>query len=354
MPRGFEPIAPRLIAWHQKHGRHDLPWSRDRTPYRVWVSEVMLQQTQVSTVLPYYQRFMERFPTVTALADAPLDDVLHLWTGLGYYARARNLHRAARQVRDLHGGEFPSQFDQVVALPGIGRSTAGAILALANNHRHAILDGNVKRVLARHYAIDGPIDAAVTLDELWSVAERETPPADAATYTQAIMDLGATVCTRANPLCLYCPLANTCRARALGRQRELPAPKRRRAARPVKRVLMLMAANKAGEVLLLKRPPTGIWGGLWAPPEFPSRAALTSYAAANLARVRGDTEELAVVEHAFTHFDLRITPLRLECSGLKAHRVAEHEALWFDARRPRRIGLPAPIKRLLDALAKSE
>jgi A/G-specific adenine glycosylase len=263
------------------------------------------------------------------------------------------LHRAAQHVRDDHAGRFPEDFGDVVALPGIGRSTAGAILALATDARFPILDGNAKRVLARHFAIDGPIDDAAVVDELWTTAERETPHDDVATYTQAIMDLGATVCTRSRPRCTECPLTVTCRARAHERQAEFPAPKRRRAARPQRRVWMLLATNKTAEVLLLQRPPAGIWGGLWSPPEFPDRDALEAYARTRLARVTYGVRQLDNLDHAFTHFDLRITPIHFRCSGAKASAVSDVETLWFDPKRPQRVGLPAPIKVLLDRLGRS-
>ncbi len=270
-------IAPRLLEWHAKSGRHDLPWQSERSAYRVWVSEIMLQQTQVSTVIPYFERFMQRFPDVKALANAPADEVLHLWTGLGYYARARNLHRAAQLICERHGGEFPRTLKAVMELPGVGRSTAGAILALSAGARHAILDANVKRVLARYYAIDGAVDEAATIAQLWKLADDNTPATDVATYTQAIMDLGATVCRYPTPRCEECPIAGDCRARIEGRQAALPAAKRKRAARRTKTAVMLVA-RRASEVLLVQRPPSGIWGGLWCLPEFEHRDAAEAFA----------------------------------------------------------------------------
>ena len=270
-------IAPRLLAWHAQSGRHDLPWQKNRSAYRVWVSEIMLQQTQVATVIPYFERFMQRFPDVRALAEAPADEVLHLWTGLGYYARARNLHRAAQLIRDEHRGRFPRTFEAVMELPGIGRSTAGAILAISAGARHSILDGNVKRVLARFYAVEGAPDENATLEKLWQLADDNTPDKDVATYTQAIMDLGATRCTRGKPRCADCPIAAECRARIEGRQAEFPAAKRKRAARKQKHAVMLVA-RRASEVLLVQRPPSGIWGGLWCLPEFEHRDAAEAYA----------------------------------------------------------------------------
>lgn len=344
---GHDTFATRLLAWHAKHGRHDLPWQRDRSPYRVWVSEIMLQQTQVATVIPYFERFMARFGAVGALAAASIDEVLHLWTGLGYYARARNLHRAAQIIRDEHAGEFPRTLEAVMTLPGIGRSTAGAILSIATGARHAILDGNVKRVLARHHAVDGPIDAADTLDRLWALAERHTPEEGASIYTQAIMDLGATLCTRAKPRCAECPVAEDCRARIEGRQAELPAGKRRKAARKLRRAVMLVARREK-QVLLVQRPATGIWGGLWCLPEFADRAAAASFATSALDAARFADAALPDIEHSFTHFDLVITPLVARCRGDAG--VHAPGSLWYDLDEPARVGLPAPIKTLLGSL----
>jgi A/G-specific adenine glycosylase len=347
-------IAPRLVDWHARRGRHDLPWQRDRSPYRVWVSEIMLQQTQVSTVIPFFERFMQRFPDVRSLADAPADEVLHLWTGLGYYARARNLQRAAQRIRDEHDGVFPATLEAVMDLPGVGRSTAGAILALSGGARHPILDGNVKRVLARHHAIDGAPDEAATTSALWELAERHTPRDGVATYTQAIMDLGATVCTRANPRCDDCPIAADCRARIDGRTAELPARKRAlqrlRANRRSRRAVMLVA-RRARAVLLVQRPANGIWGGLWCLPEFTDRDGAARYAQRELADASGITP-LPDIEHSFTHFDLVITPLVAECRGGSG--IAEPGALWYELDKPARVGLPAPIKALLGNLSASE
>jgi A/G-specific adenine glycosylase len=347
MKRASPTIAPRLLAWHAKAGRHDLPWQSERSAYRVWVSEIMLQQTQVSTVIPYFERFMRRFPDLRALADAPADEVLHLWTGLGYYARARNLHRAAQLMRDERGGEFPATLEAVMELPGVGRSTAGAILALSSGARHAILDANVKRVLARFHAIDGAPDSSATQDALWQWAEHHTPARDVATYTQAIMDLGATICRINKPACQLCPIAADCRARLEGREASLPAARRKRAARRRKHALMLVA-RRATEVLLVQRPPTGIWGGLWCLPEFDDRDAVASYVATELENARLARATLPDIEHRFTHFDLVITPLVARCGAQT--RVREGGVLWYDLARPARVGLPAPIKTLLGSL----
>jgi A/G-specific adenine glycosylase len=347
--RSESTVADALVAWHARQGRHDLPWQSDRTSYRVWISEIMLQQTQVATVIPYYTRFMERFPTVRALADAPIDDVLHLWTGLGYYARARNMHRAAVMIRDRFGGEFPSTFEAVADLPGIGRSTAGAVLALSQGQRFPILDGNVKRVLSRYFGVEGSAMERAVSERLWQLADDCTPREHVDTYTQAIMDLGATVCTRRKPLCAYCPLAEGCVARLTSRQHDLPSPRPARQRR-VRKVFMLVAMRADGSVLLERRPESGVWGGLWCLPEFGTPTAALTYAGSSLKIMRGEPRALGLVEHAFTHFDLIITPLLVHCAG--GAEVAEGTAnVWYDTRSPARVGLPAPVKTLLAQLA---
>ncbi len=344
-------IAPRLLAWHAKHGRHDLPWQQDRTAYRVWVSEIMLQQTQVGTVIPYYQRFMERFPSVVALANAAIDEVLHLWTGLGYYARARNLHRAAVRVRDEFGGEFPTAFEAVAGLPGIGRSTAGAILSLSLGQRHAILDGNVRRVLSRYFGIEGDPARKDIADLLWQRATVCTPEQQADTYNQAMMDLGATVCTRSKPLCAFCPITDDCVARIQGRQNELPSP-RKRAERRARHAFMVLAMREDGSVLLRQRPVTGIWGGLWSAPQFETREEVQHFTFWHLQGASAEAEQLPRVEHAFTHFDLSITPLLVRCQGSLGV-MDGADGLWYNARQPASVGLPQPVKVLLEQLENS-
>jgi A/G-specific adenine glycosylase len=341
-------VAGALIEWHVREGRHDLPWQHDRTPYRVWISEIMLQQTQVATVIPYYERFMQRFASIKALADAPIDDVLHLWAGLGYYARGRNMHRAARRIRDEFAGEFPSRFEDVVELPGIGRSTAGAILALSRGEHFAILDGNVKRVLSRFFGVEGDLAERANLERLWQLAERSTPKQQVDIYTQAIMDLGATVCVRRKPLCDYCPLAEQCYARRTGRQHEIPAPRRVRE-RKTRNVFMLVAMDKNGRVLLERRPQSGIWGGLWGLPEFETEPAARAYAEQSLCKAPVELEPLTVVEHAFTHFDLVASPLLARCGG-PAGVMDAPDTVWYNPCEPANIGLPAPIKTLLERL----
>ena len=343
------PLATTLIDWHAQHGRHDLPWQVERTPYRVWVSEIMLQQTQVSTVIPYYQRFMSRFPNVRALADAPVDDVLHLWSGLGYYARARNLHRAAVRIRNEFRGEFPRTFEEVASLPGIGRSTAGAILAISRGERCPILDGNVKRVLARYFGVEGKTSERAVSDRLWALSDACTPDSNVDVYTQSIMDLGATICTRRKPLCSYCPLSETCFARLTGRQADLPTPRTTQTTRRSRAVFMLVAMRQDGSVLLERRPDTGIWGGLWCLPEFDSASAASVYAGNTLRAADAQPKPLTILEHAFTHFDLVITPLLTRCTG-QARVMDTIPTVWYNTREPARIGLPAPIKTLLENL----
>jgi A/G-specific adenine glycosylase len=341
-------FAQALVAWQATQGRHDLPWQQNRTPYRVWVSEIMLQQTQVATVIGYFERFMARFPSPATLAGAHLDEVLHLWTGLGYYARGRNLHRAAIRIRDEFGGEFPNRFEDVEGLPGIGRSTAGAILAISRDQRHPIMDGNVRRVLSRWFGIDGEPTDRDTTQRLWSRAEECTPQQGVAAYTQAIMDMGATLCTRRNPLCMHCPVSEGCLARQTGRQHELPNPKSKRAARPARHTHMVLVLRPDGSVFLRQRPPAGIWGGLWAAPAFDSAGEARGFANQSLG---GEPVEMAAIQHAFTHFDLTIIPWLVRCHGMPGVMDAA-DSLWYNARHPASVGLPAPMKALLERLAK--
>jgi len=353
MTRALDLATP-LLAWHRKHGRHDLPWQRDPTPYRVWISEVMLQQTQVATVIGYFDRFIARFPDVRALAAAPLDEVLHLWSGLGYYSRARNLQRAAQRIVDENGGELPGDAAMLATLPGIGRSTAAAIRALSSGERAVILDGNVRRVLARVFCVGGPGSSAApgaprALEKrLWELAEDCTPHAGVATYTQAIMDLSATVCVHRRPLCPVCPLTAQCAARRSGRQHEIPAP-RPRALRRTRSVVMLLAQLHDGSVLLERRAEHGVWGGLWCPPQFPSADAARLFAATQLRDAEVEPESRSVVRHAFTHFELEISPLLARCAG--ASGVGDGAAtIWYNPAAPERLGLPAPVAALIQTL----
>lgn len=342
MPSDF---AHRLIAWQQGHGRHDLPWQESRDPYPVWISEIMLQQTQVETVIPYFRRFLGRFPDLASLAAAHEDEVLGHWSGLGYYSRARNLHAAARRIADQHGGRFPEDVEAIQALPGIGRSTAAAIAAFAFGQRRAILDGNVKRVLARVFGVAGwPGEKAVE-NRLWSLAESLLPASGIRAYTQGLMDLGATLCTRGRPRCEACPFQDDCVANREGRQKELPGSRPKKAV-PEKSVAMLVL-RRAGEVLLEKRPPTGIWGGLWSLPECgetddPRRAAQS------LGYAVEDAGELPAFTHTFTHFRLFIRPWALAVTRVAA--AAEPGRLWLSLDDLEGAALPTPVRRILQGL----
>jgi A/G-specific adenine glycosylase len=343
-------FSARLLRWFAVHGRHHLPWQANPTAYRVWVSEVMLQQTQVATVIPYYQRFMARFPTVQSLAAAPLDEVLHRWTGLGYYARARNLHACAQAVITAHGGEFPSELDALMGLPGIGRSTAGAILALSGGQRHAILDGNVKRVLARVFGIAGNPASSAVLAALWARSDACTPTSKLREYTQAIMDLGATVCSRALPKCTRCPLNSECIAALEGRQAELPGRRPRRA-RPSRETTLLIAHTEfTGSIAVLveRRPASGLWGGLWSPPQFDSEQEALEWCRREVGTPFPTSHALAPIDHAFTHFDLRLKPLSVRCQPNQIHDGSDR--LWYPIETPPHIGLPQPIHQLFERL----
>jgi len=348
----MDSFAERLLAWFERCGRHDLPWQQEPTPYRVWVSEVMLQQTQVTTVIPYYERFMARFPDVLSLADASVDEVLVHWSGLGYYSRARNLHRAAQLIRDRHGGCFPENIDEVMALPGIGRSTAGAILSLACRQRHPILDGNVKRVLSRFHVVEGWPGKREVEQHLWQLAEVHTPAKHTAAYTQAIMDLGATLCSRSKPACTACPVTAGCEAREQGRIAEFPGKKPRKAL-PLKRTEMLLLQNDQGELLLEQRPPSGIWGGLWSLPECPPGEDIALWCRERLGLQATEVGRWSPFLHTFSHFQLEIIPVRGRASGPATTSIMEPgAALWYKTQSFNQLGLPTPVKRLLQRLAE--
>ena len=308
-------FAQKLIAWQRRHGRHDLPWQGTRDPYRIWLSEIMLQQTQVSAVIPYYERFLKRFPDVASLARASEEEVLQLWSGLGYYARGRNLHKAAREIAS---SGFPGISSEIQKLPGIGRTTAAAIAVFAFGERAAILDGNVKRVLARRFGEE---------KDLWPLAERLLPKQNIEAYTQALMDLGATICMR-NPKCEGCPVKTSCVARKTGRTAELPAPRERKPL-PLKRTTWFVYRH-AGKVLLERRPSPGVWGGLWC---FPERAALKA--------AKG--HKLEAIDHGFTHFRLRIQPLLHDLT--RAARTPG--GVWLDVEDALGAALPSPVRKLL-------
>jgi A/G-specific adenine glycosylase len=346
-------FAERLLEWYDRHGRKDLPWQGRGDAYRVWVSEIMLQQTQVATVIPYYERFMARFPDIGTLAGAGIDEVLHLWTGLGYYARARNLHKAAQQILAVHDGRFPMDFDAVAALPGVGRSTAGAILALACDQRHPILDGNVKRVLTRYFRIAGWPGEARVEKRLWEIADRLTPSARVADYTQAVMDLGATVCRRSRPQCDACPHAAACEARRAGDVEAYPSPRPRKTL-PEKATVMLLIRKDTGEVLLNRRPPTGIWGGLWSLPECAPGSDVRAFGRSTLGLDIAPGQAWDTVRHTFSHFHLDITPIPAQAVGACPSIMEQAPSVWYNPDSPDTRGLAAPVKRLLERLRSSE
>ena len=345
-------LRRRLLAWFDRHGRTTLPWQRSRDPYRIWVSEIMLQQTQVNTVIPYYERFLKRFPDIQSLARARLDAVLHHWTGLGYYARARNLKKAAEVIMQEHGGRFPRTLNDVAALPGIGRSTAGAILAFAQGQRHPILDGNVKRVLTRLHAIDTPTQQRETEQQLWALAERYTPRARVADYTQAIMDLGATVCRPRNPECSRCPLASDCAACREGRPERYPVRTGRKTL-PVRKTVMLMIREGRDHILLAQRPPTGVWGGLWSFPECPTADNAASRCREQFGITIRAGKPWPELRHSFSHYQLLITPVPARLTGTSRDVMENVPAVWYNPKQPDVRGLSAPVKQLLQMLRKA-
>ena len=339
-------FSAQVLEWFDKYGRKTLPWQLNKTPYKVWLSEVMLQQTQVATVLPYFERFMARFPTITALANAPLDEVLHLWTGLGYYARARNLHKAAQQVATLHHGRYPENFEEVAALPGVGRSTAGAILSLSLGQHFPILDGNVKRVLARCYAVSGWPGKKEVEKKLWELSEQVTPENGVARFNQAMMDLGAMVCTRSKPKCELCPLNTGCVAYANHSWAQYPGKKPKQTL-PERTGYFLMM-QRGDEVMLAQRPPSGLWGGLYCFPQFEDEAALREWLAARQINTE-HLMQLTAFRHTFSHFHLDIVPMWLRVSSFTSC-MDEGSALWYNLAQPPSVGLAAPVERLLQQL----
>lgn len=342
--------ASRIAIWQVGSGRHDLPWQASHDPYRIWLSETMLQQTQASTVIPYYQAFLARFPDVQTLADAPLDAVLQAWAGLGYYARARNLHRCAQVICGTHGGHFPRNAVSLAELPGIGPSTSAAIAAFAYGERAAILDGNVRRVLARYHALEANPGTSASTRQLWTWArewlERSPPDLDMRAYTQGQMDLGATVCTRTNPDCAHCPLAEDCMARIQGRQRELPLARARR--QQPRHSCHLLVVQRGEEILLQRRPEQGIWGGLWSLPQFETQDEMADFCL-KLPSGAIASEKLAAFDHVFTHFRLHLQPWRLALPGNSRVTTPAGHA-WVQIQTLRDHGMPSPVARLLVGL----
>ena len=344
-------FAARVIAWQKRHGRHDLPWQNTRDPYRIWLSEIMLQQTQVATVIPYYTRFLEKFPTLRDLARASEDEVLALWSGLGYYSRGRNLLRAARIVAEQLGGAFPKAMDDILALPGVGQSTAAAISAFAFGGRQAILDGNVKRVFARQFGIGGFPSEKKIEAKLWSVANAALPKKNIEAYTQGLMDLGATLCLRTRPLCLACPVEESCVAKRDGRIQELPTPRPKKSV-PEKFTTMLIIAH-AGEVLLEKRPPTGVWAGMWCFPEVVNGASPRDVCRERYGLETKPLKPWSVLQHGFTHFKLSITPQPIVVQK-KLPRASEPSFMWLSIDDALKAAIPKPVRELLIKLDQRE
>ena len=343
-------FSSRLLTWFDQHGRKDLPWQSPRTAYRVWVSEIMLQQTQVVTVIDYFERFMKRFDSLEVLASASEDEVLHYWSGLGYYARCRNLHKSAKIIIEQGLSDLPDDAEALVALPGIGRSTAAAIVAQVWNKPEAILDGNVKRVLTRHQCISGWTGSSAVLKQLWPLAEALTPTGRVADYTQAIMDLGATVCTRARPVCGQCPVSSDCKALKKDCVSELPTPKKKKTI-PEKHSRFLILQNAEGKVLLEKRPPTGIWGGLWSLPEMELGKDINEYCGQQFGMQLNKTEELSVIKHTFSHYHLFITPTLIKFERYN-DKIMEHNYHWYDKNQSDALGLAAPVSAIIESVIK--
>ena len=341
-------FAARLLSWFDRHGRHDLPWQHPRTAYRVWLSEIMLQQTQVQVVVRYFQRFVDALPDVPALAAADIDTVQALWSGLGYYSRARNLHRAAQICVASHDGDLPRDFDALTALPGIGRSTAGAILAQAHGDRFAILDGNVKRVLARYHGVHGWPGAGPVEKRLWTLSVSHLPSTRLADYTQAIMDFGATLCTRAAPACAICPLRDDCVARIEGLTSTLPAAKPAKAL-PTRDCVMLLLFDAEDRVLLQRRPGTGVWAGLWSLPETPDSAAARDWLAQQCTDDFAGGAHLPMVAHGFSHYRLDIAPILFREVQPRLRIPDNADLRWAARDELLSIGLPSPVRKLLSS-----
>jgi A/G-specific adenine glycosylase len=350
-------IAPQqfqrcILKWFKQYGRKNLPWQQEKSPYHVWLSEIMLQQTQVSTVIPYFNRFIERFPKLLTLAQADLDEVLSLWSGLGYYARGRNLHRCAQTISKEYAGKFPSDLAQLQNLPGIGRSTAAAILALGFNQRAAILDGNVKRVLSRFHAISGWPGLSAINNKLWSLAEYYTPIHQIAAYTQAMMDLGALICKRSQPKCAQCPLQMHCLAYTKENPIKFPSPKpnKKLATRSLQ---MLLLINDQQEILLEKRPPTGIWGGLWSLPECPISEDAKNFSKKHYYCDSEKASKQMPIRHAFSHFHLEIQPVLIYVKKWQPPLMESNRIVWYKVQQLHEKGLAAPVKKLINQLNKT-
>lgn len=343
------PFAKSILDWYEAYGRKELPWQQNKTAYSVWLSEIMLQQTQVATVIPYFQRFIERFPTVADLAAAPQDEVLHYWTGLGYYARARNLHKAAQTVMEQYQGEFPQELTAMNALPGIGRSTAAAVLSSVYKLPHAILDGNVKRTLARYYAVEGWPGQKKVEEQLWQYAEQNTPSIDVDKYNQAMMDMGAMICTRSKPKCCLCPIAAGCQALSQGNPQDYPGKKPKKE-KPIKETWFVMLHHN-DEVWLEQRPQVGIWGGLYSFPEHKNAQISDVLSRLGVEKQQIKQQQtLIAFRHTFSHYHLDITPILIELSTKPNVIMEANKGLWYNLQQPEQIGLAAPVKQLLESL----
>lgn len=348
-PQQCRKFSAAVLKWFDQHGRKHLPWQQNPTPYRVWVSEIMLQQTQVTTVIPYFEKFMHSFPDVQALAAATRDQVLQHWSGLGYYARGRNLHKSAMQIVEQHNGQFPQTIEGLLELPGIGRSTAGAILSLACGQPAPILDGNVKRVLCRHYTIDGWYGTTSVQKSLWRLTDAVTPAKCTGEYNQGMMDLGATLCTRSSPACDRCPVSNTCRALATGTPTSWPHKKPKKV-RPVRSTCMLIVQDSSGAVLMERRPPAGIWGGLWGFPEYADTESALA-AAESIGVIDAGPSQWQPLEHTFTHFHLKINPLHIRLKEAGDQKVSDNGCVWHHPG-AELGGFAAPVSQLLTVLEK--
>jgi A/G-specific adenine glycosylase len=344
-------FSQKLINWHQVHGRHNLPWQTDQTPYRVWISEIMLQQTQVATVIPYFKKFILKFPTIKSLASAQEDDVLQLWTGLGYYSRARNIVKTAHIIQTLHLGEFPTEVDLLIELPGIGRSTAGAIISLALEAKAAILDGNVKRVLARYHGISGWPGHGKIEKKFWTVAEASLPDKDYRTYSQSLMDLGATLCTSTTPECTRCPLRKGCHAKKNHVINNFPGKKPHQI---IKRqnFFFIMVINKLGNILLQKQPGKGVWGGLWSFPKATNKKDCDIFLNDLFTVKWQKVKEMDTFQHRLTHLEFRITPLLFSSSATTKEAELTSNLKWHNIHRTISVGLPSPVKKLILEIAK--
>ncbi|GAA0247691.1 A/G-specific adenine glycosylase [Marinomonas primoryensis] len=342
-------FAPRVLAWFDEHGRKTLPWQENKTPYRVWISEIMLQQTQVTTVIPYYHKFMTSFPSVEALAQAEQDEVLAHWSGLGYYARARNMHKAAKMLVDEFDSEFPQSVEGVCELPGIGRSTAAAILSISRGVQAAILDGNVKRVLSRFHAVPTWPGEKKTENAMWELAENYMPSERCGDYTQAMMDLGATLCTRSKPQCLLCPLESDCEGRQTPDPTQFPIRKPKKAAKPEKSIQLLVLMNQQEQLLLEKRPQTGIWGGLWSLPELATDESVVLHIEQRFSAQVSSVIPLSSFRHTFSHYHLDISPSQIQMAA--ANWIMEGDKYqWFSQQEALALGLPAPVRSILEKI----